>query len=75
MVRAKNISKKNARVVMRMKKRLGVRFDLVALTINILHVLNAKSFQIQMLARCLTILCQKLLRSSFDPTEQHALIK
>jgi hypothetical protein len=40
----KDIFKKNARVAMKTIKRLGAKFVLVALVINIRHVLNAKSF-------------------------------
>jgi len=39
-----DIFKKNARVAMKTIKRLGAKFVLVALVINIRHVLNAKSF-------------------------------
>ena len=60
---------------MRMKKRLGVRFDLAALIINISHVLNVKSFQIQMIVKCSTILLQKFSRSYFDLIEQDVLIR
>ena len=67
-----DIFKKNARVAMKIIKRLGARFALVVSIINIRHVLNVKSFQIQMVARCSTILCQKLLRSYFGQTGQHA---
>jgi hypothetical protein len=66
-----DIFKKNARVAMKTIKRLGARFVLVASVINIRHVLNAKSFQIQMIVKCSTILSQKLLLSYFGQTGQH----
>jgi hypothetical protein len=50
-----DIFKTNARVAMKTIKPLGARFALVASIINIRHVLNVKSFQIQMVARCSTI--------------------
>ena len=66
-----DIFKKNARVAMKTVKRPGARFALVASIVTIRHVLNAKSSQIQMVAKCSTILCQKLLLSYFGQTGQH----
>jgi len=60
-----DIFRKNAKVAMKTIKRLGARFAFVASVINIRHVRNVKSFQIQMIARCSTILFRKLLLSYF----------
>jgi hypothetical protein len=69
---ANDISKKNARGVMKTIKRLGARFALVASIAIIHHAPNVRSLQIQMGARCSIILYQKLLLSYFDQTGQHA---
>lgn len=53
-------------------KRPGARFALVASTINIRPVPNVKSMQIQMAARCSTILYPKLFLSYSGQTERHA---
>jgi len=66
-----DIFRTNAGVAMKTVKRPGARFALVASIINIRHVLNAKNFQIQMIAGCSTILYQKLLLLSFGQTGQH----
>jgi hypothetical protein len=65
-----DIFEKNARVVMKTIKRLGARFALVASIAIIHHAPNVRSFQIQMGARCSTILYQKYLLSYFGQTGQ-----
>jgi hypothetical protein len=65
-----DIFRKNARVVMKTIKRLGARFALVASIAIIHHAPNVRSFQIQMGARCSTILYQKYLLSYFGQTGQ-----
>jgi len=69
---ANDFFKKNAGVAMKMQKRLGARFVLAAPSAIIHHALNAQSFQIQMNARCSTILYQKLLPFYFGQTGRHA---
>jgi hypothetical protein len=66
-----DIFKKNAWVAMKTIKRLGARFALVASIAIIHHAPNVRSFQIQMGARCSTILYQKYLLSYFGQTGQH----
>jgi predicted DNA-binding ArsR family transcriptional regulator len=72
---AEDTSKGNAKAAMRTQKRVGVRFGPAAQVISILHALNVKSTQIQMIAESSTILCQKSLDSSYVQTGQRALLK
>ena len=68
--RVKSISMIGALVVMKMKKHPGVRFDRVANTANIRHVLTAANFQIQMIVKNSTISFQRYLDIYFSLTEQ-----
>ena len=56
---------------MTMKRQLGVKSERVAGTTSMNHVLTVNSFQIQMIARCLTTSCRKSLHSFFDQIEKH----
>ena len=72
---ANDIFRISAGAAVKMKKQPGVKSGRAACKATDLPALNAKSFQILMIAKCLTMPSRNYLPSYSDQTEQPAYIK